>query len=167
MMGIGFWEMMVIAGIALVVIGPEKFPDFAKVVVRTIRDLRGYMDEVRKELSEELKPVEREMRSLTKIGSENLNELRATINNPASKTSSGPSVQAVSPDTATSEEPETEEKPWDVADASSGTTAYGAYSPETDEDYDHTEDEVDSVEAPETGNDGGVADAQAPERLDG
>lgn len=167
MMGIGFWEMMVIAGIALVVIGPEKFPDFAKVVVRTIRDLRGYMDEVKKELSDELKPVEREMRSLTRVGSESLNQLRNTIENPAGKTGAVTSVPAASTDSAKSEEPKAEEKPWDVTDAAQGTAAYGAYSPAEDEDYDHTVDEVGDSAAPEAGSDGGIADAQAPERLDG
>lgn len=66
MPGIGFTEILVLAGIALVVIGPERFPDFAKIVVRTIRDLRGYMDEVKNELSKELKPVEKEMREITR-----------------------------------------------------------------------------------------------------
>ncbi len=66
MPGIGFTEILLLAGIALVIIGPEKFPDFAKVVVRTMRDIRGYMDEVKNELSEELRPVEKEMREITK-----------------------------------------------------------------------------------------------------
>ena len=64
MPGIGLTEMIIIAAIALVVIGPDKFPDFAKVVIRTIRDLRGYMDEVKRDLSEELKPIEKEMREI-------------------------------------------------------------------------------------------------------
>ena len=70
MMGIGFTEMIVIAGIALVVIGPEKFPDFAKLVIRTIRDLRGYMDEMKAEVAKELKPLKKEMDALSKIDPE-------------------------------------------------------------------------------------------------
>lgn len=64
MMGIGIFEMIIIAGIALVVIGPEKFPDFAKLAVRTIRELRGYMDDLKTEVNKELKPVKEELRSL-------------------------------------------------------------------------------------------------------
>ena len=60
MFGIGFPEMIIIAGIALVVIGPEKFPDFAKIVMRTIRDIRGYVDEARQEINKELKPMKKE-----------------------------------------------------------------------------------------------------------
>lgn len=67
MLGIGFTEMLVIAAIALVVIGPEKFPDFAKIVVRTIRDLRGYVDDMKQDLSNELKPLKREMDSVNKL----------------------------------------------------------------------------------------------------
>ncbi len=70
MMGIGFTEMIVIAGIALVVIGPEKFPDFAKLVIRTIRDLRGYMDEMKTEVAKELKPLKKEMDALSRIDPE-------------------------------------------------------------------------------------------------
>lgn len=70
MMGIGFTEMVVIAGIALVVIGPEKFPDFAKLVIRTIRDLRGYVDEVKMEVGKELKPLKKEMDALSRIDPE-------------------------------------------------------------------------------------------------
>lgn len=70
MLGIGFSEMVLIAGIALVVIGPEKFPDFAKLVIRTIRDLRGYVDEVKREVSKEFKPIKEEMNSLSRIDPE-------------------------------------------------------------------------------------------------
>ncbi|MEQ1841737.1 MAG: twin-arginine translocase TatA/TatE family subunit, partial [Verrucomicrobiales bacterium] len=62
--------MIVIAGIALVVIGPEKFPDFAKLVIRTIRDLRGYVDEMKSEVAKELKPLKKEMDALSKIDPE-------------------------------------------------------------------------------------------------
>lgn len=70
MFGIGFPEMIIIAGIALVVIGPEKFPDFAKIVMRTIRDVRGYVDEARQEINKELKPIKKEMDKLSRIDTE-------------------------------------------------------------------------------------------------
>lgn len=70
MFGIGMGEMIVIMGIALVVIGPERFPEFAKVVMRTIRDIRGYVDDVKHELSEELRPIEKEVKSLSRYDPE-------------------------------------------------------------------------------------------------
>lgn len=167
MMGIGFWEMMLLAGIALVVIGPEKFPDFAKVVVRTVRDLRGYMDEVKRELSDELKPVEREMRSLTRVGSENLNQLRETINNPGKKAPVGATTQPSAVSDPPAQETKAEEAPSVVTEPNTAATAYGAYSPDTDEDYDHTVQEAAETETPEDENGGGITGARAPERLDG
>ena len=164
MMGIGFWEMMLLAGIALVVIGPENFPDFAKVIIRTIRDLRGYMEEVKKDLADELKPVEKEMRSLTQIGSENLNQLRSAVNNPAATTAAKPAAPVShtpepSPDAASTTTQDA------AGQAVAGTSAYGAYSPESDEDYDHSAAN-EGEDAPEVSN-GCVTDVQPPERLDG
>lgn len=59
--------MILIAGIALLVIGPDRFPDFAKIVLRTIRDLRGYVDEVKDEITKEIDPVRREFQGLRKF----------------------------------------------------------------------------------------------------
>ena len=64
MLGIGFWEMVVIAAIALVVIGPERFPEFAKILLRTFRDLRGYVNDVKEDITKELRPVQREIEDL-------------------------------------------------------------------------------------------------------
>jgi len=61
MLGIGIGEMIVIAGIALVIIGPEKFPEFAKICVRTIRDLRSYVEEAKEDLRKEITPIKKEI----------------------------------------------------------------------------------------------------------
>jgi len=66
MLGIGMGEMIIIAIIALVVIGPEKFPDFAKIALRTMRDLRGYVDEIQGEVTKELKPIKREIDKISR-----------------------------------------------------------------------------------------------------
>jgi Sec-independent protein translocase protein TatA len=67
---IGPLEMVIIAGVALVVIGPEKFPDFAKIVLRTVRDIRGYVDVLKVEATKELKPLKDEMNTLSRIDPE-------------------------------------------------------------------------------------------------
>jgi len=65
MMGIGWTEILVLGVIALVVMGPEQFPNFAKTIIRAARDLRGYWDEIRVEVEKEVKkPLERELRPL-------------------------------------------------------------------------------------------------------
>ena len=55
---------------ALVVIGPEKFPEFAKIVARAFRDIRGYVDDAKREISKELKPVEKELREISRYDPE-------------------------------------------------------------------------------------------------
>lgn len=69
-MGIGLWEILLLMGIALVVMGPEKFPDFAKLVFRTVRELRGYVDEMKREISDELKPIQKEVKDLQRYNPE-------------------------------------------------------------------------------------------------
>ncbi len=66
MLGIGMGEMLLIGAIALIVFGPEKFPDFAKIALRTMRDLRGYVEEIQGEVSKELKPIKKEIDKLAR-----------------------------------------------------------------------------------------------------
>jgi sec-independent protein translocase protein TatB len=70
MMGIGISEMILIAGVALVVIGPEKFPDFAKIVLRTVRDLRGYVDDMKQEIDKEIRPIKKEIDEISRYDPE-------------------------------------------------------------------------------------------------
>ena len=70
MLGLGITELVIIAGIALIVIGPEKFPEFAKIVTHTIRDVRGYVEDVQKDLGKELKPVQKEVNKLSRYSAE-------------------------------------------------------------------------------------------------
>lgn len=67
---IGFLEMAVIAGVALMVLGPEKFPEYAKIAMRGFRDVRKYMTEAQQEISKELNPLKDEFNDLTKMNPE-------------------------------------------------------------------------------------------------
>nr|MBP9004287.1 twin-arginine translocase subunit TatB [Candidatus Hydrogenedentota bacterium] len=53
-MGIGMGEMLLVGVIALIVLGPEKFPDCAKLFIRASRDLRGYLNELKTEIAKEV-----------------------------------------------------------------------------------------------------------------
>lgn len=66
----GMGEIIVIAMIALVVLGPEKFPEFAKIAMRAFRDLRGYVDDIKREMAEEVKPIKEEMHKLSQYDPE-------------------------------------------------------------------------------------------------
>lgn len=67
---IGPVELILIAGIALIVIGPEKFPEFAKIAIRTVRDLRGYVTEVKADINKEMSAVRKEVKSLSRYDPE-------------------------------------------------------------------------------------------------
>ncbi|MBI2424460.1 MAG: twin-arginine translocase TatA/TatE family subunit [Candidatus Hydrogenedentes bacterium] len=77
MLGIGWSEMILIAGIALVVIGPEKFPEFAKVALRAYRDFKGYMDDAKREIAKELQPMKDEVKTLSRYRTEDYLDLNA------------------------------------------------------------------------------------------
>lgn len=56
MFGIGLSELMVIAFVAVVVVGPEKVPDLARQAGRMLRQLRMLATATRDELRQELGP---------------------------------------------------------------------------------------------------------------
>ncbi len=66
MLGLGFTETIVLAGIILIVMGPEKFPGVAKTIIRTVRDVRGYWDEAQREFTKEINPLKKEVKSLSR-----------------------------------------------------------------------------------------------------
>lgn len=63
----GIWEMLIIAGAALIILGPDKFPGHAKIAIRFMRDIRTYWDDAKRDLTEELKPFKKELKELEKI----------------------------------------------------------------------------------------------------
>jgi sec-independent protein translocase protein TatB len=69
---IGFSEMMLVAVIALIVLGPEKFPEYAKIFLRATRDLQGYIKGVREDLAKEVNPLKKEFDSLKRQDPEKL-----------------------------------------------------------------------------------------------
>lgn len=55
MFDIGFWELVIIALVALVVIGPERLPKFAHDAGRWIRKIRLFIRSAKREVEKELK----------------------------------------------------------------------------------------------------------------
>jgi sec-independent protein translocase protein TatB len=49
---IGFGEMLAIAVIGLLVIGPDRLPQYAAKAARAARDLKAYIDKARTEIKE-------------------------------------------------------------------------------------------------------------------
>ena len=55
MFDIGFWELLLIAVIGLVVLGPERLPVAIRTVKGWVNNIRRFSDSVKSELSEELR----------------------------------------------------------------------------------------------------------------
>jgi len=54
MFSIGPQEIVIIAVVALVIVGPEKLPEFARMVGRAMRDLKKYASDVRDEFQKDV-----------------------------------------------------------------------------------------------------------------
>jgi Tat protein translocase TatB subunit len=61
MFGIGLPELMIIAGLALILIGPKKLPELAKSLGKTLGELRKATDDVKETIFEEIKPIKDEL----------------------------------------------------------------------------------------------------------
>ena len=72
MFNIGAPELIVIAGIALIILGPEKFPTQAKVFLRMFRDFREHWDDAKRDIMNEINPVKKEFRELKRFKPEEL-----------------------------------------------------------------------------------------------
>ena len=67
---IGITELIVIAGVALMVLGPDKFPEFAKLAIRSMRDIRKYVADAQQEIAKELDPMKKKLDEASKIDPE-------------------------------------------------------------------------------------------------
>jgi sec-independent protein translocase protein TatB len=64
--GVGPLEMLLIAIIAVIVLGPERFPEMAVQVARVIKFLRGYATDATSQLRQELEELTREYEEMRK-----------------------------------------------------------------------------------------------------
>lgn len=58
MFDIGFWELVVIGVVALLVFGPEEFPVMVRNVMGTLRGVRRMLSNVRADLTHEINKAE-------------------------------------------------------------------------------------------------------------
>lgn len=65
MFGIGFTEILVILVVALIVIGPEKLPEIAKVLGKAYNEFKSATDEIRSSVQEIKSETERAGKSVS------------------------------------------------------------------------------------------------------
>jgi sec-independent protein translocase protein TatB len=135
MFGIDFSEILVIFGIALVVLGPEKLPRLAATIGRWIGRARNMARQFRDQLEQEANALNRDL------------ELRereaAARNSPAAQPEPAPPVappSAPQPAPAAAPEPQPESAPWIANGAApeppaSDTAAPGAATPDVTNPY--------------------------------
>ncbi|MBI5094203.1 MAG: hypothetical protein HZB26_17410 [Candidatus Hydrogenedentes bacterium] len=70
MFNIGPIELIILLAIGLIFLGPEKFPEVVKIVMRAYRDFRGYVTDVKRDLADELNPVKNEIKQLSRFNPE-------------------------------------------------------------------------------------------------
>lgn len=116
MFGIGPFEMLVIAAIALMVIGPEKFPEFAKIVFRTITDFKQYINETKRDIEREMRPMQKELRELSKYKPEEyIDKLAGTTSKTAGSNGGAKAPDASADDSAQSAPPPGNTHPYDFS----------------------------------------------------
>ncbi len=54
MFDIGFWELAIIALVALVIVGPKRLPEFARDAGRVVGKIRNFIQSAKRELEKEL-----------------------------------------------------------------------------------------------------------------
>lgn len=153
MFDIGFWELVLIAVIGLVVLGPERLPVAVRTVARWVRTFRAMAASVQNELNQELKLQEMqenlkkaEQMNLKDLAPEvdaslrELKEAAASVQRPYANSQS-----AVSPESATASDAKASAAA-DVTTATSdspASTASAALQPNAAELAEQEEDEGD------------------------
>ena len=64
MFGLGFGEIVVIMVIALIFFGPDKLPEVARTLGKTVAELRRAMDDIKFEMAAPRKELEAELRAV-------------------------------------------------------------------------------------------------------
>lgn len=80
MFDIGFWELTMIAVIALLVIGPDKLPDVARTAGKWVGRARRFVGDVKTDIDRELKQEELKKALAKDVGLDEIKEIMNTDN---------------------------------------------------------------------------------------
>jgi sec-independent protein translocase protein TatB len=80
MFDIGFWELTMIAIIALLVIGPDKLPDVARTAGKWVGRARRFVGDVKTDIDRELKQEELRKALAKDVGLDEIKEIMNTDN---------------------------------------------------------------------------------------
>lgn len=69
MFGIGLPELILLMAIALIVLGPDKLPQIARILGKTLGEIKRATEEVRESLQKEALDVQQELKEAEKVRS--------------------------------------------------------------------------------------------------
>lgn len=149
------FEIVIIAGVALVVVGPEKFPPFAKAVFKTFRDLKTQIEETQREITKEIKPLEKELRELRKHNPEDYIDGLMSDSSSEDPVAGDPDFdyeypykehETTTKDTKASDSAEVEDNAVETPDGTETFDATAADSPPQDTVEDSADDQADGTD---------------------
>lgn len=126
MFDIGFWELVLISVVGLVVLGPERLPHAIRSVSRFVGAARSMANSVKDELAHELKvqELQENLRKAEQMGMENLSpELKASVEQLQQAAQSVNRPYAAPEAASAPKEPVTEKAPDSVTEATPTKTA--------------------------------------------
>ncbi|MCC5880558.1 MAG: Sec-independent protein translocase subunit TatB [Idiomarina sp.] len=125
MFDIGFWELLVVALIGLIILGPERLPRAVRSLQETLSKVRQFGSKMEAEINHELRVKElhdnlRKIESADDLDNlpdelkktmEELQRAAASVNRPYAKDSSASETSATEAPTESSEPPATTDQP--------------------------------------------------------
>jgi sec-independent protein translocase protein TatB len=135
--GLGFWELIVIAVVALLFVGPDKLPEATRKISKGIRDFRRQTRELQKTLNEdhELGTAVRELKSALRGVGDEFDPIKPRPPragpSPTEPPSPPPTPEIPEPQPRTPPEPTSEEKDPVIAPAADAV-ARGSEAAESD-----------------------------------
>jgi len=108
MFDVGFSELMIIALVALVVIGPERLPTVARTIGILLGRLQRYVNDVKSDINremqlDELKKMQEQIAIQTREMQESLTKEMRTVEDSLNQSIASPDLQPVDLQTASSE----------------------------------------------------------------
>ena len=80
MFDIGFWELVLLFGIGLMVLGPERMPKVASQLGRWAGQARNMARHLTSQIQDEIDPIKSSMNSMQNSMNESVNKMDETLN---------------------------------------------------------------------------------------
>ena len=112
MFDVGFWELVILFGLGLMVLGPERMPKVAAKVGRWAGQARRMARNLTDQMRDEIEPFESSMRSMDKEMRKDYSAMRPDVGETTKPESTGASDETSTAESAGSaESPETDAEP--------------------------------------------------------